>query len=137
MTVFTHGKKTSFKLDNSGGTLQDLSTYLTDVNFPETIDTVDSTTFGANSKSHAVGLMGGTIALTGHLDPTLDVNLSGVKGQDASISFEYGPQGTGTGMPKYTGECFLTGYDKGSGIGALAKITANLLVTGDVIKSAY
>lgn len=137
MTVFTHGKKTSFKLDGAAGTLVDLSTYLTDVNFPETVDTVDTSAFGSNSKSHIVGLKGGTISLTGHLDPTLDAHFSGILGQDASVTFEYGPQGTATGMPKYTGEALVTTYDKGSGIGAAAKMTGALIVTGDVVRSAY
>ena len=51
MPTFTHGKATVFKVDNSGGSLTDISDVLTDVSFPQTIETAETTSFGSSAKS--------------------------------------------------------------------------------------
>jgi hypothetical protein len=43
--AFVHGKTAVFKIDNSGGSLQDISAYCDNVDFPLTSDTAEVTTF--------------------------------------------------------------------------------------------
>ncbi len=64
MPSFIHAKSTDFELDDTGGTSRSLSNVLTSVDFPETIDTAESTAFGSTSKSYLVGLRDATRSTT-------------------------------------------------------------------------
>ncbi len=70
--AFTHGKDSVFKLDNSGGSLTDISTYVNNVDFPETADVSETTTLGADNKTYIAGLKDATISLAGLWDATAD-----------------------------------------------------------------
>ena len=72
MPTFVHGKSTDFELDDTGGTSRSLSTVLTSVDFPEVIETAETTAFGATSKSYIVGLRDATISVSGLWDATVD-----------------------------------------------------------------
>ena len=136
--AFVHGKSTVFKLDDSGGTLRDLSSYLMEVSFPETIETADVTAFGTTgAKSYIVGLKDATISLTGKWDSTLDGYIAGVLGQSASLSFEYGPAGSTAGLVKYSGECYVTSYNIGSPVGDAVSASVELQVTGAVTRGTW
>lgn len=135
--AFVHGKSTVFKLDDSGGTLNDISAYLMEVSFPESVETADVTAFGASAKSYIVGLKDTTISLTGKWDATFDGYIAGVLGQAASLSFEYGPAGSGSGSVKYTGECYVTSYNIGSPVGDAVSASVELQVTGAVTRGTY
>jgi len=63
MPTFRHGKSTVFKVDNSGGTLTDISNTLTDVGFPQTVDTAETSTFGSSAKSYVVGLTDSSLSI--------------------------------------------------------------------------
>lgn len=135
--AFVHGKSAAFKLDDSGGTLRDLSAYLMEVSFPETIETADVTAFGSASKSYIVGLKDATISLTGKWDSVFDGYIAGVLGQTASLSFEYGPAGTTGGNVKYSGECYVTSYNIGSPVGDAVSASVELQVTGNVTRGTW
>jgi predicted secreted protein len=137
MPTFTHGKSTSFKLDNAGGTLTDISNTLTDVGFPESIETAETTSFGSSAKTYIVGLTDATVSLSGNFDATVDAHIAGVLGQSATLSFEYGPEGTTTGQVKYTGEAILTSYEKSGAVGDVVTYSAELQVTGAVTRGTF
>ena len=137
--AFRHGKNAVFKLDNSGGTLTDISAYLTDVSLPRSIGTSETTTFGVTggSKTYVVGLNDATISISGKYDATVDAQLVAVLGQDSSLSFEYGPAGSTTGYIKFTGESFLTKYDVKAPVGDVVTFSADLQVTGSITRATY
>jgi hypothetical protein len=137
MPTFTHGKATVFKVDNSGGSLTDISDVLTDVSFPQTIETAETTSFGSSAKSYIVGLSDATISISGNFDATVDAHLSGVLGQAASLSFEYGPEGSTSPDAKYTGECLMTSYEKSGAVGDVVTFSAEFQVTGVVTRGTY
>lgn len=137
MPTFTHGKATVFKVDNSGGTLTDISNVLTDVSFPQTVETAETSSFGSSAKTYVVGLSDATISASGNFDATVDAHLSGILGQAASVSFEYGPEGLATGDAKYTGECILTSYEKSGAVGDVVTFSAEFQVTGAVTRGTY
>jgi hypothetical protein len=137
MPTFTHGKATVFKVDNSGGSLTDISDVLTDVSFPQTIETAETTSFGSSAKSYIVGLSDATISISGNFDTTVDAHLSGVLGQAATLSFEYGPEGSTTDDAKYTGECLMTSYEKSGAVGDVVTFSAEFQVTGAVTRGTY
>lgn len=135
--AFVHGKSAVFKLDDSGGTLRDLSSYLEDISFPRSIDTAETSTFGSSAKSYIVGLTDATISLSGKFDATADGYLAGVVGQAATLSFEYGPAGSTGGNVKYTGECILTSYEVGATVGDAVTASVELQVTGAITRTTW
>jgi hypothetical protein len=137
MPTFRHGKSTVFKVDNSGGSLTDISNTLTDVGFPQTVDTAETSTFGSSAKSYVVGLTDSSLSISGNFDATVDAHLAGVLGQAASLSFEYGPEGSTAGMVKYTGEALMTSYEKSGAIGDVVSYSAEFQVTGAITRGTY
>jgi hypothetical protein len=137
MPTFRHGKSTVFKVDNSGGSLTDISNTLTDVSFPRSVDTAETSAFGDSAKTYIVGLSDATVSVSGNYDATVDAHLAGVLGQAATLSFEYGPEGSTSTFVKYTGECILTSYEKSGAIGDVVTYSAEFQVTGAVTRDVY
>ena len=137
MPTFRHGKSTVFKIDDSGGTLRDISNSLTDVSFPRSIDTAESSSFGDSAKQYVVGLSDATISVSGNFDATIDGYLAGTVGQAATLSFEYGPEGSTSGYVKFSGECILTSYEVSGAIGDVVTYSAEYQVTGSVTRGTW
>jgi len=135
--AFVHGKSADFRLDDSGGTLRDISAFLEDVSFPRSIETAETTTFGSSAKSYITGLTDATISISGKFDATADGYLAGVVGQAATLSFQYGPAGTTAGNIKYTGECIMTSYEVSATVGDVVTASAELQVTGSITRGTY
>jgi hypothetical protein len=137
MPTFRHGKSTVFKVDNSGGTLTDISNTLTDVSFPQTIETAETTSFGSSAKTYIVGLSDSSLSVSGNFDATVDAHLAAIAGQAATVSFEYGPEGSTSPNVKYTGEAILTSYEKSGAVGDVVTYSAEFQVTGAVTRGTY
>ena len=135
MPTFVHGKSTDFELDDTGGTSRALSNVLTSVDFPETIDTAETTAFGATSKSYIVGLRDATISVSGLWDATVDGYIIGT--EPATRSFIFGPAGSTSSNVKYTGECILTNYSISNPVGDVVTFSLDLQVTGNVTRGTY
>lgn len=135
MPTFVHGKSTDFQIDDTGGTIRDISNTLTSVDFPETIDTAETTAFGSTSKSYIVGLRDATISVSGIWDATVDSYFIGT--EPASRSFVYGPAGSTSGNVKYSGECILTSFSISNPVGDVVTFSADFQVTGDVTRGTY
>ena len=135
--AFTHGKDSVFKLDNASGTLTDISTYVNNVDFPETADVSETTTLGADNKTYIAGLKDATISLSGLWDATADAIFGAVVGQSATLSYEYSPEGTATGKIKYTGEAILTSYAISSPVGDAVGYSADLQVSGAITRGTH
>lgn len=135
MPTFVHGKDTAFKLDNAAGSLTDLSAYSPKVGISRPQEVHDVTTFGATARAFALGLKDGDdIVVEFIYDNALEVILNAINAltTGASQTFEYHPEGTASGKPKYSGECFLKNYSVASDVGDMLKITATLQKTGAV-----
>ena len=135
MPTFAHGKSTDFAIDDTGGSSRNISDTLTDVSFPQTIDTAETTAFGSSNKSYIVGLKDTTISVSGIWDATVDGYLSGT--EPASRSFIFGPAGTTSGNVKYTGEAIMTNYSQSNPVGDVVTFTADFQVTGAVTRTTY
>jgi len=137
MPTFRHGKNASFKVDNAAGTLTDISTTLNSVTFPREIETLETTSFGSSNRSYVVGFTDATISIEGSFDATVDAHLAGILGQEASVSFEYGPEGTTSTYTKYTGECYMTSYETSAGVGDIVAFSAEFQVTGAITRGSF
>lgn len=137
MPTFRHGKAAVFKIDDSGGTLRDISNTLNSVSFPREAEVLETTSFGSSDRSYVVGFKNQTISIEGSFDATVDGYLAGVLGATDSLSFEYGPEGSTATYTKYTGECFLTSYETSAGVGDIVSYSAEFQITGAVTRGAY
>ena len=135
--AFTHGKDSVFKLDNSGGALTDISSYVNSVDFPETADVAETTVLGDDNKTYIVGLKDATLSIAGLWDSTIDGILGAVIGQAATLSFEYSPEGTASGKVKYSGECILTSYAQSSPVGDVVGYSADFQVSAAVTRGTH
>ena len=66
--AFVHGSDSVFKIDNASGSLTDISSFVNNVDFPETADVAETTTLGASNKTYISGLKDATISLGGVWD---------------------------------------------------------------------
>lgn len=130
MPTFTHGKNAAFKIDDSGGTLRDITNVLTDVAVSRTADVAEVSAFSNSSKAYVAGLKDATITISGSFDATVDGYLKGILGAEGS--FEFYPIGTTGGNPKASGECIMTSYDRTPDVGGAVTFTAAFQVSGDV-----
>ena len=135
MPTFVHGKSTHFEIDDTGGTSRDISDTLTSVDFPETIDTAETTAFGSTSRSYIVGLRDATISISGIWDATVDSYFIGT--EPATRSFIYGPAGDTASNVKYSGECILTSYAISNPVGDVVTFSADFQVTGNVTRGTF
>ena len=135
MPTFVHGKSTFFSVDDTGGSVRDISNTLTSVDFPETIDPAETTAFGATSKSYIVGLRDATISVSGLWDATVDGYMIGT--EPATRSFVFGPAGNTSGYVKYSGECILTSYSVSSPVADVDTFSADFQVTANVTRGTF
>ena len=133
MPTFTHGKSAAFKIDDSGGTLRDISNVLTDVSVSKTADVAEVSAFSNSSKAYVAGLKDAVITLSGSFDATVDGYLKAIVGAEGS--FEFYPIGNSSGLPKASGEAICTGYDRSPDVGGAVSFTASFQVSGDVTEA--
>lgn len=137
MPTFRHGKSAVFKVDNAAGTLTDISNTLNSVSFPREAETLETTSFGSSDRTYIVGFKNGTISIDGSFDATVDTHLAAILGQDATVSFEYGPEGSTSTYTKYTGEAIMTSYETSAGVSDIVSFTASFQISGAVTRGAY
>jgi len=134
--AFSHGTNAVLKVGDSGGTLRDLSAYLTQETLQRTAGAEQVTTQGKTAQVYIPGLADGTIPLEGNFDPTVDGYLAGIV-RVADRSFEYYPAGepVGATKPKYSGLCMLTSYEIATGISGKATFRATLQLSDTVTRA--
>lgn len=138
---FYHGKGLAFKIDNAGGTLQTLTSYVDSVDLDNSVDMGETTTAGAEDKTFVSGQAEHDLSISGKWDDTVttgpDAILFGLIGLETSSTFEFGPGGGTTGKVKFTGECFLVGYKASAPTGGVVTFTADFKITGAVTRTTF
>ena len=111
--AFKFGNDATFQLDNTAGTLTDLSAYVSSVTMTGERDTSDLPRLGGNQTAQLVGPVATTIELEGWYDPTLDEILESAMwaATAATRSAEFGPQGSAGGSRRYTAEVYVAEYE--------------------------
>lgn len=132
--AFASGSVAVFKMDSTeSGSLTDLSAYTTSVKFSRTRKDLTLPLIGGNGVKRLPGNQENTIDLEGFIHPTVTAAFTtGLIDAPVTRSFEYDPQGTGTGTDKRTGEAFILEYHEDTDGENAGKWTAKLGVDGDV-----
>ena len=132
-----HGKACAVLVDQ-----YDLSAYFNSADYSATLETAETTTFGATAKTSIAGLKDVTFSASGLFDPTLDAHMSGVlaalaAGTLTTASYVIGPAGSTGGYPKYTGEALLTSYQVSPPVGDVVSWSAEFQGTGAPTRTTY
>jgi predicted TIM-barrel enzyme len=140
--AFQPGYKSAFYLANSAAALQNLSPYADSVSVPQSVQTLETSTFGTVSKSFVVGLSDGdAISVSGPYDVTVHTQLTALKAAQAAGSaaaaYIWGPGGSVASQARSAGSAFVTSYNVSSGVGGRVEYTATLQVTGAVTNSTF
>ncbi len=139
--AFIHGKKSVFKVDNSAGTLTDISAFCEEVSLSRDIETAEVTTFGDDAKEYITGLTDATISISGKFDAgnasAVDPVLSGVLGSSSTISWAYRVNSASTSStnPEYQGEAILTSYEVSGTVGDAVTFSAEFQCTGTITRA--
>jgi len=139
--AFVHGKKSVFKIDNSAGTLTDLSAFCEEVSLSRDIETAEVTTFGNDSKAYITGLTDGTVSFSGKFDAgsasAVDQVLTGILGAASTVSWAYrvNSASTSTTNPEYQGEGILTSYEVSGSVGDAVTFSAELQCSGTITRA--
>lgn len=133
------GLSADIRVDNSAGTLTDISRETNNVNFSRDAELLDGTTFQApgGDKEFIVGFKDNKFDIAGNASATVATLLNGIAGQEATVSFQYGPEGTTAGNRRYTGECVMVSYSETTPALGLNTFTASFQITGAVTVGVY
>lgn len=136
-----HGKDLYFALDDVGGVLRNLSTYLTSCELGRSADLVENSTVGAEAKTYEKGLYGWTIKLNGKYDKAATtgpaVVLQALVDWDSPVDIEWGPGGNAVGELKRTGTAYVNGYVETGGVGSIMTFTADLTGHGALTDGVF
>jgi len=137
-----HGKSTYIALDNAAGTPVVMSADNNTAGLSRSLDTAESTGFGAVAKAYLAGIEDATSSFSGFFTPAQDAVLSALiaafaAGTIGSATFTYGPEGNATGKVKYDQEVILTSYEVSGAVGDLVTATVSLQRTGATTRSVF
>lgn len=130
------GHLTTVQYDNSGGSLQDISSYVSSISGLDLARaTLDSTAFGDSAQAFVLGLrQNGQVSLSGDFDATLDTQMTGIEalttGATQTIKVSFG--GTGSGTKYVQVETLLASYSVSAAVGDKVTWSASLQRTGAV-----
>lgn len=130
---FVHGKNTRIKIDDSGGSLVDLSQYINSSSLQRLVELLETTCFAATAKTYIAGFKDSKIPIGGFWDATLDAHMEGILGKE-TVSVELYPEGTGAGKVIYTCEAILISYEMQAGSNQATGWSGELQVTGAVTR---
>ena len=85
----THAKWITVKLDNSGGTLTDITAYVNQIGqFGLTYDTQDVTAFSDGAKNIVIGQPGAPLTISGPFDTTIHSHMTAINGAVTPLSLD-------------------------------------------------
>jgi hypothetical protein len=133
------GKGADFRLDNTSGALQDLSTHLLDLKMPRDAESLDVTVIGGSSRSKEFipGLLSSKFTVELLANSTTRTQLNALYNQGYTVTIQVGPDGSTAGNVKYSAECFITKIDEGLTPGGVKKLDVEFQGTGDVTTGTY
>lgn len=137
-----HGKDAVFKIDDSSGTLRDISAHVDSVSgLPGARGLVSITAFGDAGEKSIPGLENTSFTVAGHFATTATTGsytvLNGLRTATATSSFEYGPEGGTNGDVKASGECWMTGLTFDASVAGRVNFSASFQVDGTVSSGTF
>lgn len=104
-----HNALTAFYLGEDGQALVDLTPALTSLSWQQRTPPYDVTPIGFTHRAYLAGITEATLVLEGLWSPTVGAALQHFA-ECERLTFVYGPAGTATGRPRYTGHAVVARY---------------------------
>ncbi len=116
----------------------DVSQYLSGLDPTFSRAMAELKTFGTHYVQQVAGHIMGRLAVDAEFDPTLDGWLWTVFTGSAAVAWEYGPQGSGAGKVRYSGNCWISEYKPGVASGdAEVKEPFTLVSDGTITRDTF
>lgn len=117
---------------------KDCSVFTNKIDFKQSADSHDTTTFGQTGHTYAGGLTDGSVSVSGIYDNTA------VTGPRASfqaslavvVPFKYRPEGVGTGKPETTFNVVITAYEESVSVADMISWSGECAISGAVTTAA-
>jgi len=122
MPTFAHGKNVNVFINEF-----DFSTYFNDVSATSTVETAEVSAFGSNAKEYIVGLLDGTVSLSGMFDGTTtgtDTVFSSVLGSATKQNVIVAPSGHSNGANAIVLEADDTSYEVSGAVADVVQTSA-------------
>jgi len=122
MPTFAHGKNVNVFINE-----YDFSTYFNDVSATSTVETAEVSAFGSSAKEYIVGLLDGTVSLSGMFDGTAtgtDVVFSAVLGSTTKQNVIVAPSGHSNGATAIVLEADDTSYEVSGAVADVVQTSA-------------
>ena len=122
MPTFAHGKNVNVFVNE-----YDFSTYFNDVSATSTVETAEVSAFGSSAKEYIVGLLDGTVSLSGMFDGTAtgtDVVFSAVLGSTTKQNVIVAPSGHSNGASAIVLEADDTSYEVSGAVADVVQTSA-------------
>lgn len=134
--AFVAGKNSYLSVDNTSGTLTDISSYTDSVDgLPGDYDNEDVTAFGDSGHKIIPTLENSQFSASGSWDSALDAILGASR--TTARTFEWGPAGNTSGNVKYSGECYIVSYSTSASATGKVTWSATLRVDGTVTRGTF
>lgn len=130
MTTFRHAKGTRLLVNEF-----ELSSYFKDASTNQTVDTPETTAFGANVKSYVVGMTDGRFSLGGMFSGDadgVDEVLQAAFGDETPVLFTYAPEGLLPGRRVWGASAIETSYNVSGSVSDMVAVSAELQGTNGV-----
>ena len=133
--AFIDGRGSRFRITDAGGTMRDLSAYITEVSgLPGERTLNDVAALGDSGARFKPGAESVMFTLRGIFDDSATLGADDVLGalryHNAPVNFEYAPAGLATGSVRYAGKGWVAAYEIRSKGGELASWEARMRVEG-------
>jgi hypothetical protein len=128
--AFVHGKGVEVLY---GG--KKLTSFFNDATVSRSIDSAETTAFGASAKSYITGILDGNISLSGMFDGdanAVDDHLKTTIGAEAADVATILPEGAATGKAAYSAAVRQTSYEISSPIGDVVAVSLEVQADGGV-----
>jgi hypothetical protein len=140
--AFKAGTTSAFYLGNAAAALQNLSPYIDNTSVPQTVQVIETSTYGTAAKAFINGLTDGdTITFSGPYDVAVHTHLTGLKAAQSAGSalagYIWGPGGSVASQARSAGSAWVTAYSVSSGVGGRVEYTASLQVSGAVTNGTF
>ena len=139
--AFIDGRGSRFRIADTGGTMRDLSAYITEVSgLPGERTLNDVAALGDSGARFKPGAESVAFTLRGIFDDAATLGADAVLGalryHNAPVNFEYAPAGLAAGSVRYAGKCWVAAYEIRSKGGELASWEARMRVEGATSRTA-
>lgn len=140
--AFRAGKEAWLKMDGVNGAGTVISGYLDSISWPQTIQQLETSTFGTTAKQFIPGLTDGdTVTCSGPYDPALVTIVANVKAAQAAGSSTstliFGPGGSVSGQASISAEAWVASYAPSATVGGRTEWALSMQVTGAVTNTTF